>query len=255
MNRTKLRKIGWISGLALLAVVIISAMGKRESAYPEGVLVTVVPLPSGQSLMNENDVLDLSKKVYGYQLESQSIGQIDVKRLEEMLETDPFVRDADVYLDARNKVNILIRQREPVLRIIDNNGLNYYLDKDGMKMPLSKRFTAHVLVATGNIPPYDPTFMERKRNLLKDVFLLSEIIRGDDFFRVMTEQLYVSNRGEFTLVPKIGDHKIMFGHLDQAEEKLRRLKIFYQQGMPYEGWKKYRTLDVRFKGQVIGKKR
>jgi cell division protein FtsQ len=255
MNSTKLRKIAWITGLALLAVVVVSAIGKREESYPAGVKVNVVPLQDGQSLLNENDVIELSKKVYGYQLESQSLGQIDVKRLEEMLETDAFIRDADVYLDARNQVNILVRQREPVLRIIDNNGSNYYLDKSGVRMPLSKRFAAHVLVATGNIPPYDPSFLERKRNLLKDVFLLAQVIRADDFFKVMTEQVYVSNKGEFTLVPKIGDHKIIFGKLEFAEEKLRILKIFYQEGMPYEGWRKYKTLDVRFNRQVVCKKR
>ncbi|MCD8495579.1 MAG: hypothetical protein LRY45_02460 [Bacteroides graminisolvens] len=54
-----------------------------------------------------------------------------MERIERVLEEDPFVVDADAYVDSRSRVNVKISQREPMLRIIDNNGLNYYLDADG----------------------------------------------------------------------------------------------------------------------------
>ena len=65
----------------------------------------------------------------------------------------------------------------------------------------------------------------------------------------------MSNLGEFTLIPKIGDQKILLGKVMDAGQKLERLKIFYREGMPYEGWRKYKTIDVRFAGQVVCKKR
>lgn len=249
------RKIGWIAGLLLMAMIILSAIGKKGSSPAVGVAVKVFPLEGGNLLMNEKDVLELINRVYGYNLEGRPIAQIDLRRLERMLETDPFVLDADVFFDARNAVNVRIKQREPVLRIIDNNGLNYYLDNDGVRMPLSKRYTPHVLVATGNIPPHDPNFLERKRHLLKDVFLLAQILRKDEFLHTMVEQIHVSNQGEFTLIPKIGNQKILLGKLKDAEKKLYNLKVFYQEGMPYEGWRRYRTIDVRFEGQVVCRKR
>jgi cell division protein FtsQ len=39
------------------------------------------------------------------------------------------------------------------------------------------------------------------------------------------------------------------------EEKLEQLKTFYKEAMPYEGWKKYRTISVKFKGQIVCKKK
>ncbi len=249
------KKLGWIVGILVLAMVILAAVGRKESSPSSGVEVKVRPLESGSALLNDKDVLELINRVYGHHLEGRPIGQIDPQRIEKMLEADPFVLNADVYFDAGNKVNVRIDQREPVLRIIDNNGLNYYLDKDGIKMPLSRRYAAHVLVATGNIPPHDPNFLERKRHLLKDVFLLAQTLREDPFFQVMIEQIYVSNTGEFTLVPKLGDQKILFGKFEDAGKKLEKLKIFYREGMPYEGWRKYKTIDVRFAGQVVCKKR
>jgi cell division protein FtsQ len=69
----------------------------------------------------------------------------------------------------------------------------------------------------------------------------------------MIEQIYVNNKGEFVLAPMLGDHIILFGYYKDAEEKLRKLKIFYKEVLPYEGWRKYDTIDLRFRGQVIGR--
>lgn len=249
------KKLGWIAGLLLLATIILSAIGKKESSEARELVIKVEPLAGGKLLLNDKDVREMISSVYGYTLEGRPTGQIDLKRIEKMLEKDPFVLDADVYLNARNIVNVVIRQREPVLRIIDNNGLNYYLDKEGVKMPVSKRAAAHVMVATGNIPPHDPGFLERKRHLLKEVFLLSQMLREDAFFSAMIEQIHVSNQGEMTLIPKIGDQKIFFGRLADADKKLQKLRVFYQEGMPYEGWRKYKSIDVRYAGQIVCKKR
>lgn len=43
-----------------------------------------------------------------------------------------------------------IEERKPSIRIISDSGENYYVDNEGNKMPLSKRFTAYIPVATGS---------------------------------------------------------------------------------------------------------
>jgi cell division protein FtsQ len=35
---------------------------------------------------------------------------------------------------------------------------------------------------------------------------------------------------------------------------LNRLKIFYKEGMPYEGWRKYETINLKYSGQVVCKR-
>ena len=179
-----------------------------------------------------------------------------MERVERVLQSDPFISKADVYVDAQSKINIDIEQREPLLRIIDKNGANYYLDENGVKMPLSKHFAARVLVATGNIPPYTPDFLTSKnKGLLRDIYNLSEHILDDNFLHRQIEQLYVDSKGEVTLVPKVGNQKIHLGLCDNFENKLDNLKTFYKEGIPYIGWHKYRAIDLRYKGQVIGKKK
>ncbi len=259
MNKTDLnitlKRASWLLVLVFSIAIIFSAVERRESSRVQGMDIHIKALDGENSLIKPQDIQLTLERSLGATIEGFYLNTVDVERLERVLEDDPFIENADVFVDAKNIVNVNIKQREPILRIIDNNGLNYYLDEDGNKMPLSKHFAARVLVATGNIPPHDPGFLERKRHLLKDVFLLANKIREDDFYNALFEQVHISNKGELTLIPKIGDQKIIFGTIDNTDEKLKNLKIFYQEGMPYEGWQKYRTIDVRFKGQVVCEKR
>ena len=53
------------------------------------------------------------------------------------------------------------------------------------------------------------------------------------------------------LVPRVGDHIVYLGRLEQVEQKLDRLKRFYEQGLNKVGWNKYRRISVEFGNQVI----
>jgi cell division protein FtsQ len=86
---------------------------------------------------------------------------------------------------------------------------------------------------------------------------LTQYLREDDFLSALVEQIYVNTKGELVLAPKVGDQVIYLGryHETKTLERLRRLKIFYREGLPYEGWRKYKSFDLRFSDQVIARKR
>ena len=250
-----LKRLAWIAFFFLIAVVIVSAVEARKGRSAADVFIKIAPLPDGDSLINQEDVKVTIERSFGYNLLGIPVREIDVARVERVLKNDPFVLDADVFVDAKNQVHIEIVQREPIVRIIDKNGLNYYLDSFGKKMPLSKHFTARVIVATGNIPPFDPGFLQRKKHILKDIFELTNIILEDDFLQPMMEQIYVNSTNEYELSPNIGDQKIILGKLDNIDNKIFYLKTFYKEALPYKGWQKYKTINLKFKGQVVAGKR
>ncbi|MCO6492656.1 MAG: hypothetical protein J5I98_29835 [Phaeodactylibacter sp.] len=250
-----LRRIGWGGLLLLAAILVISAVERKEASPASELAVEIEPLSENDFLINGQDVRLAIERSFGYRLEGMPIGSVDVKRLEQVLEAEPFILDADVYIGSDNGIKVVVVQREPVLRVMDKNGLNYYLDGKGIKIPLSPHFTAKVIVATGNLPPHEPQFLNRRRNSLRDVFLLAKLIREDDFLDAMIEQVHVSNRGEIILVPKVGNHHIIFGKFESAEKKLKRLKVFYKEALPYEGWNKYSEISLEYGQQVVCKKR
>ena len=249
-----LKRLGWVAGLFLTLVLIVSAMERKSGSEVKQLEIVINPLPGGYRLIDTSDVRKLIFRSFGYHLEGQKQNIVNIDRLERILIDDAFVLDAEVHINRQREVKIEVWQREPVIRIIDNNGLNYYLDKEGIKLPLSKHFTARVLVATGNLPPHSTDFLEKETHLLKDLFQLAHLIRADEFYRSLIEQVH-TNAGGFTLVPKVGDQKIRFGKIEGAVEKLERLKIFYENGLAYEGYAKYKNLDLRYEGQVVAQKK
>ncbi len=249
------KRLIWLGLFFVIAVIIISAIEAKKGRSVADIFIKIATLPDGDSLINQEDVKVTIERSFGYNLRGIPVREIDVARVERVLENDPFVLNADVFVDAKNQIHIEIEQREPILRIIDKNGFNYYLDKDGKKMPLSKHFTARVLVATGNIPPFDTQFLQSKKHVLKDLFELTNIILEDDFLKPMMEQIYVNSSREYELSPNIGDQKILLGKMDNIDDKIFYLKTFYKEALPYKGWQKYKTINLKFKGQVVAGKR
>lgn len=247
-------RLAWLMFLFIVGMIWFIARNRKANTFAEGLQVKVVELPSGDKLISDRDVRQALMTAFGSDLENSELGKLEVERMERVLEADPFVKNADVYIDQNNQLHINIEQREPLVRVLDNNGNNYYLDAEGKKMPPSKNFAARVIVATGNLSPYTPEFREKRKNSLKDLFYITQTLLADEFLKSFIQQIHVNNAGEFILVPLIGDQKIVLGSARKLEDKLNRLKIFYQQGMPYEGWRKYETINLKYSGQVVCKR-
>jgi cell division protein FtsQ len=144
-----------------------------------------------------------------------------------------------------------------LLRVIAENGQNYYLDENGVRMPLSESYTARMPVVSGNVILWSENFMDQDNNQLRQLVELALFLRDDDFLDALVEQIYINTKGEFVLAPKVGDQVIYLGRYKEqtTQERLRRLKTFYREGLPYEGWRKYKSFDLRFSDQVIARKR
>lgn len=247
-------RILWVLGVFFLLVVLLSAISRKKHSTSNKLMISVQPLAGGASMLTEATVRRAIFKGITEKLEGAYLDELDCNRVEAFLETDPFIKDANVYLDINNSVRVDIEQREPVLRVMDHQGGNYYLDQTGAKIPVSRNYTARVMVCTGNIPAYSTDFQEKKRHLLKDLMTLNQRIADDDVFANFFQQIHVTNKDEFVLTPLVGDQTIMLGSLTNIEDKLERLKIFYKEGMPYAGWQIYQRLDLRFKDQVVAVK-
>ena len=243
-----------IAGFVLVLLVLILIFRKKGSTV-KAIVVDITHLTDENSdFIKEKDIKEIVKRAFDADLSFAKVGQVDVKRVETILERDPFIENAEVFIDAASNLQIKITQREPILRVVDNNGLNYYLDKNGFRMPLSKYFSARVPIVTGAVAPHVNDFLQRKKYGLKDVFLLVQRLNADAFFAPMVQQIVVDASGEFTLVPILGDQIIRIGTIDDLDEKLERLKVFYKQAMPYEGWQTYRSISVKYKNQIVCKK-
>lgn len=238
-----------IAGFGILALVILALDIRKERPVGE-IKTKILPLPDSSFLIEEEDVLVELDRGLGYPIIGQSFKTIDLPRIESLLEKNPFVKDAEVYIDGRNELGIKIVQRKPIVRVISNRGEQYYLDEEGNKLPLSKHFAVNIVTATGDYPPFSPDFLT-KYNSLHNLFDLCTELEKDPFLKSMIVQVHVNLKKEFTLIPMLGDQKIIFGEFDDSMQKWKKLKVFYKEAMPFVGWRKYRNLDLRFRNQIV----
>lgn len=81
------------------------------------------------------------------------------------------------------------------------------------------------------------------------------LVEEDDFWRSEIVQIVVAKgpggAPEIELVPRTGSHTVIFGSPDDAEGKFAKLLKFYRRGLRNIGWETYRTIDVRYKEQVV----
>ncbi|MEL6140795.1 MAG: hypothetical protein AAFU67_04175, partial [Bacteroidota bacterium] len=133
----EIRRFGWVIMLLLGATLTIGAINSQKGKLLEGVTTTVAPLAGGEHLLTELEVREELEKSFTKPLESLFLSEIDVERVEDILKRHPLVADAEAYIDGDLVLHVSVTQRNPLLRVISNNGQNYYLDENGIRMPLS----------------------------------------------------------------------------------------------------------------------
>jgi len=237
-------------GIGLFAILITGAISIRNK-NSSVILIKIDKLGENKSMLVEKDIKNILERTYGFDLVGVPINDIDVLSVENLLKNVPHIKDANVFIDALKKVHVEVIPRKAILRIVDENGSNYFLDEDGIRLPISNNFTPRVLVAHGNIPQYHDRVFQEKEGVLYDMYQLGLTISKNPFLRAQLDQIYINKKQEAELIPKIGDHDIKFGELVDIDEKLEKLIAFYKDGISYKGWKTYSTIDLRFDRQVI----
>jgi cell division protein FtsQ len=199
--------------------------------------------------------------------EGQTNEQLKIELIEAKISDMEEVKTVRVYRDIGKKWFIKIELRKPIARIFNIYGASFYLDEDGFMMNRSELHTARTLVFSGNIKEdysrqsvVDIINNDSLKSIRKldDIYIISNYVCKDPLLRKLIGQVYLEKNGDFVLVPLVGDQKIVFGTANSAEEvkeKFERLKIFYKEAIPYEGWAKYNEISVKYDGQIVCRKR
>lgn len=252
----------WILALLLIVAVLgFVNVANKQLSFDKPVIN--IDYDTDNRFIDENDILlhVLSKEDTG----SLVLNKFNVAALETKLANNHSVKDAQVFKSVDGKLIINIKQRRPIVRIFPKNGIGYYIDENGSLMPLSNKYTARLLVVSGEIKePFAKRYSHNYKNLadslsqktiLDDVYKISDYIDNSEFWKAQIEQIHVNKVLEFELIPKVGNHKIVFGGIDNLEGKFEKLMIFYKKGLNKTGWNEYSEINLKYKNQVVCTKR
>ena len=195
----------------------------------------------------------ITKKEVAAMLEKKGVSpigkhldRIRTKTLEQALSKHPLIDEVECYKTPSGKLCIEVTQRIPILRIMSANGENYYLDNKGTVMPPDAKCVAHRAIVTGNV---------EKSFAMRDLYKFGVFLQNNKFWNAQIEQIHVLPDRNIELVPRVGDHLVYLGKLENFEDKLARLKEFYQKGLNQVGWNKYSRINLEFSNQIICTKR
>jgi len=249
-SKQRIKGFFWLVILAGLSGVTLMAARFQADEVITQVKAEVLLLDKGNNLILPEDIVKTVIKKFG-PLEKLPIDLVDMRSIEQFLLTSPYVKEASVFLGASGVLTLSIRQRMPIMRIVDNGGTHWYVDADTVRMPVSRNFTARVPLVNGNFP----MTTDIRKWPIETVFNVTMLLQEDDFMRSLVDQIYVEANDRICLVPRLGPSKIIITAAADLEDQAERIQKFYKKALPSIGWDTYEYIDTRFAGQVVAKKR
>ncbi len=207
----------------------------------------------------ENYFLDVGaiKRLIGAdeKLRGARVGQIGLDELERTILATRYAEDVQAYLGAACTLNVHIKLKKPVARIVNTDGTGFYLDRNREPMPLSGHFSARTLPVRGMFSERVDSLGQAADSGLVRLFPMLNYIHETPFWKAQIAEVVTLPDGEIILFPQIGRTPIHFGGVENYPEKFERLQLFYRKILGGLGWNYYRSISVKYDNQVIGEKR
>lgn len=265
-DTTRIKRILRPLGIAVGVACVLLTLGFVDRATGSTPISEVVVKVQGQEGVHFIDEAAVRRAILdqGIAVLGAPSGEVDLAGIEERLTGIPCVASAQVYHDLDGALHVNVRQRQPVVRVLNADGTSFYIDQEGWTMPLDADYAARVPVATGWLQ--EPGAVNGVYNVhaddslagatrSDDIHRLALFLHRDPLWRALIDQIVVTADGEFELVPTVGNNRILLGDGSGLEQRFAKLRLFYAEGMPKADWRRYARIDLRFNDQVVCTKR
>lgn len=243
--------IYYIGGLGL--AIALFALYNFQDRMPLSKVQVVWANGSEDSFLREEAVLKAMAGDGTTSLIGLPLKDVDLASIENKLNAHPTIAHAEVHKSFVGTLKAEVVVREAVGRLVNNSGMHLYIDKTGAKFPTSSSRTAYVPLVRGD---FDEGLADTfSCETILDAVPVLAYISSNEFWTAQIAEVVIEQSGELTMLPSIGRTKIEFGYPERMEEKFDNLMDFYKQVIPVRGWDAYRTVSLKYKGQVVGKKR
>ena len=232
--------------------VTIGFVEKREAGYRIDDIAVEIENRFENFFVDEDDVMSLIMENEGDSILGDRFGRVNLKEIEQRIESHSFVKDAEVFRDLKGHLVVKAYQSKPVARLVGNNGKHAYISEEGTVLPTSSKYTARVVVLSGayisKMTQAESIFDEA---YYQDLFDLVEFINKDRFWKMQIGEVNVDRKGKIVMYPQVGRQRLEFGRAEDVVSKFSRLKMFFKEIMPTKGWNAYKRVNVEFKNQIV----
>lgn len=255
--KKKVREIVSVSVTAA-TVILLLIIGKANEEQRN--LLTCsglkVEFTDNYNFVTEDDVKEWLTAFYGNYV-GQRLDSVGLASIEKMLDSKSAVLKSEAYTTPDGILNIILSQREPVLRF-QRSDTGFYIDERGFIFPLQENYSARVPIIDGHIPViYSEGYKgephsERETEWLASVLEMVNYMKSSKIWADNIGQISVDEKKDLILVPREGKEKFIFGDPGNYEDKFSRIEKYYQYIKPED--KNYSTVSVKYDNQIICKK-
>lgn len=164
---------------------------------------------------------------------------IILNELEFTLKSNPMIKSAEVYINVNGTLNARVVQKTPIARV--NSNTSYYIDDEGLHMPLSNNYTVRVPLVTGHV----------EKNNLESIYKIANKIRTDDFLKKNVYEINQNTKENFYLRLRNCNFLVRLGNDEFLNRKVSNLKAFYKKNQKDNTLNNYREVNLQFGNQVI----
>ena len=241
MKSIILKSLVVVGLVALLALAVGTSRGKdREERCKE--LVCKIVDKDERLYVSEQELFTLLKQHNAYPV-GEYLHRINLQHMENIIRQHPMVRTAECYTAEDGTARIRVTQRVPLLKVVTADEA-YYIDTDRRKMPLRSSIHDTVPVAMGKVG------FEMASTVLAD---FAEWVQEDDYWRAHIEAIDVRLPKQVCIKQTGKQEDLMIGDLMGYAGKLEKAEVFYRRTASMEK-PRYRTLDLRYRGQVVARR-
>ena len=243
----------WVVLGAASVLLLAAAIRKKDTSRCKGVEITIKGADANV-FVDEADIMQGIRQVESGDPVGKPVGAFNLKMMEAQLEKNIWIKSAELFFDNNEVLRVNVQEREPVARVFTATGNSFYIDQELTMLPLSDKFSARLPVFTG-FPSDARVLAPADSSLLAEIRDVSLAIQQDTFCMALIDQVDITARREFDMLPKVGNQLIRFGTGTDAEDKLNKLKLFYKEIMATTGLAEYSVISLQYKNQVVAKKR
>lgn len=250
-HNSLIREIAVNAAIVALLCLWVMSINRTADQFISGISVALDHEEGERDLISIKNVKTLIKEELPYAVDHQPIGKLDIATIEQMLRADTRIFNAEVFVDAHYKLVVEIEQRRPILRVMNLQNDQFYIDQSGAYVRKVSKKATRVPVVTGYVETMKQGTDLSKLPKLNQAFDIVTKLRKDPVLKALIEQIHFEKSKRIVLIPKIGKEKIILDHVDQLEKKLENLKTFYRHLAKTDGWEKFEEIDISYHNQVV----
>jgi len=253
----------WIQIFILIAVIVIAIITSIAHGFRTcNNLNITIDYDSASVFVTTDEVKANLISLFG-NIEAQRLNEIDVQKMETTLQQNPFISKVDISTDISGDLNVKVKQKKPLLKVYNKIGQQFFITTEGSLMPVSDHGSQRVIIANGNILDIynvsldlnkqnsDNTDTLLNRSMLFKIWYLTKYINTDPFLKAQIDEIFINQKQDIELVPRVGNQLIVFGDIDNIDIKFKKLNAIYQDVFIKTGWNKYSVINLKYKNQVI----